>query len=430
MKGKVDVLLGLQWGDEGKGKEIDEMLSQYDAVARFQGGPNAGHSYKYKGTTIVGHLMPSGSLHEHIDLIVGNGVVLSPYLFMKEFFDLLSKGIDVSKRLYISERTKLLTYLHPYLDAAEEVRLGKQAIGSTLTGISPGYQDFKGRKISMVGDILRRDFYESSAKFLHYQMCLLEMYHSEFGYEIPYKEIAQKKIEWFGAIEEMKQFNICDVSELLRKKLAAGEKVLAEGAQGVMLDNDFGDYPFCTSSNTLTANACLGLGFPHTAIGKVYGVIKAYTTKVGGGSFPSRMKNPDTENLFREAGHEYGATTGRPRMCGLLDLVALKYAVYLSGIDGLFINKVDICPVDTIQVVTRYLDTNNKPIANFPLHLEDVNDVETLDFDGWGNRAEGVDDVRYLPDELIYYINYLESELGVNVISLGTGPERGQSVHL
>lgn len=427
MKGKVDILLGLQWGDEGKGKQIDEIASNYDSIARFQGGPNAGHSYEYKGVTIIGHLMPSGSFHEHIDLIVGNGVVLNPYLFMKEFMDLKSKGIDVSKRLYISERTKLLTYLHPYLDAADEVRLGKKAIGSTLTGIGPGYADFKGRKISLVGDILRRDFHESSAKFLHYQMFLLEMYATQWGYEIPYDKIAEKKIEWFEAIEQMKQFNICDVSELLRKKLAAGKRILAEGAQGVMLDNDLGDYPFTTSSNTLPANACLGLGFPHTAIGEVYGVMKAYTTKVGGGSFPSKIKDPEVEANFRKAGNEFGATTKRPRMCGWLDMVALKRAVYLSGITGLYINKVDICPVETIQVVTRYLDTENKPITNFPLHLEDVYNTETVDFDGWDNRAEGVDDVRDLPNELVHYINYIESELDVKIISLGTGKERGQS---
>lgn len=437
--GKVDLYLGVQWGDEGKGKEIDEALSReelieaviYDAVCRFQGGPNAGHTYEFEGVTIIGHLMPSGCLHKYVDLIIGNGVVLNPVSFNKEYYDLKSKGIDVIKRLFISERAKLITYLHPFLDAAEECRMGKNCVGSTMSGIGPTYRDFKARQVPLLGDILRPNFMDQLADFIRFQMNVLKMYEESYGYVIPHDKIEEKRFEWFEALEMMFNYNICDTSELIRKKLEQGKRVLAEGAQGAMLDNDFGDYPYVTSSNTLTANLCLGLGVPHHAIGEVNGVIKAYVTKVGGGSFPSKIKDKEVEEAYREAGHEYGATTGRPRMCGWLDMVALKRAIYLTGTTGIFINKTDICPVDTVKVVIGYLDKDGNKFENFPLHLEDVYDVETIEFPGWGTGAVEVTEKSKLPQALINYVEYIEEELsplGAKIKLLGTGPKRGQSV--
>ena len=279
--GKIDCFLGVQWGDEGKGKEIDEALSRedrikavlYDAVCRFQGGPNAGHTYEFEGVTIIGHLMPSGCLHEYVDLIIGNGVVLNPVSFNKEYYDLKSKGIDVINRLYISERAKLITYLHPFLDAAEECRMGKNCVGSTMSGIGPTYRDFKARQVPLLGDILRQNFMDQLADFLNLQINVLKMYEESYGYVIPHEKIEEKRTEWFEALEMMLNYNICDTSELIRKKLEQGKRILAEGAQGAMLDNDFGDYPFVTSSNTMTANLCLGLGVPHQVIGEVNGCL-------------------------------------------------------------------------------------------------------------------------------------------------------------
>jgi len=432
-KGKVDVILGLQWGDEGKGKQIDCLLPKYSGVARFQGGPNAGHTYMYEGVQIIGHAIPSGTLHSHVDLFVGNEVVVNPASFVKEIKDLLDKGINVTERLYISERAKLITYLHPFLDAAEEHRMGKKSVGSTMTGMGPAYRDFRGRQIQMIGDLLRPEFKSLSENFLNLQMCLLRMYASEFGYEIPFEKINEKRKEWQDALEEIKKLKIWDVSALIKKKLEAGENILAEGAQGIMLDVDFGDYPYVTSSNTLTANACLGLGFPHQSLGNIYAVMKAYTTKVGGGSFPSKIEDEEVEESFRVAGGEYGATTGRPRMCGWIDLVALKRSIYLGGINGIYINKVDICPVDKIKIVTGYLDKDGKIIDDFPLHLEDVCGTVAVEFPGWGKKADGITSEDELPCELLDYIDFIRKEIepyGAKIMALGTGPDRGQSVDL
>lgn len=430
--GKVDVYLGLQWGDEGKGKEIDEALPKYDCVARFQGADNAGHTYKHNGDTIIGHLMPSGALYEHIDLMIGNGVVVNPVSLMKEYVDLKSKGIDTASRLFISERAKLVTYLHPFLDAAEEYRMGKTCVGSTLRGVGPAYKDFKGRHILLMGDILNDNFQQKIESFLDFQFATLYMYEAEWKYKIPFDQIEGKKAEWLGAVEQIKKFQICDTSDILRKKLADGKRILAEGAQGAMLDNDYGDYPYTTSSNTLTASACLGLGFPHQFLGDVYGVIKAYTTKVGGGAFPSRIKDEEIEKLYQEKGQEFGATTGRRRMCGWIDLVALKRAIYLSGVTKVCINKSDICPIEEISIVTAYLDKDGNKMERFPLHLEDVAGTEELKFAGW--EQEDTFNARHwedLPVELITYINYLSDEiapLGAKIVTIGTGPERGQNV--
>jgi len=319
--------------------------------------------------------------------------------------------------------------MHPFVDGAEEFRMGKSCVGSTHQGVAPAYKDFKARQILLIGDMLRPDFDEKLSNFLEFQRSTLRMYSSDYAYEIPWAEIDEKQREWLSALEWMKRLNICDTSELVRQKLADGKNVLAEGAQGVMLDCDFGDYPFVTSSNTLPAAACLGIGVSHQALGEICGVIKAYTTKVGGGSFPSRIKNEEVEKLFQEAGGEFGGTTGRPRMCGWLDLVALKYALDLSGTTRLYINKTDICPVDIMKIVVGYLDKKGNKIKGIPLRLKDVCDVETVEFKGWGQKARNIIYGEDLPSELVTYIKYIENEIapfGVKIELLGTGPERGQ----
>src|SRR3989338_3239462 len=391
-KGFIDVVVGLQWGDEGKGKNIDELLSHgaYSGVARFQGGANAGHTLKLGDRTFVGHIVPSGCFQKGIELYVGNGVVVDAISLIKEISELKSLGFNVTPRLYISNSAKLVSYLHIFLDQADEYRrkkLGTQ-IGTTSRGIGPTYSDVRARRVLLVGDVLSPDFTK----------------------------------------KEVKKLKICDVSFSIQKRLREGKNILAEGAQAVMLDVDFGDYPNVTSSNTLPANVCLGLGVPHTALKNIYGVIKAYTTKVGSGSFPSRMKDDKIEKLFRDAGNEFGATTGRPRMCGWLDLFALRYAIGLSGANKIFINKADICLSDKIKVVTGYKQ-NKKTLKEFPLYLNQVTDVVTENMPGWGYANYGVKSKRKVSKELTSYLNYIQkklSDLNVKIVSVGTGPDRDQ----
>src|SRR3990170_4520891 len=402
-KGFIDVVVGLQWGDEGKGKNIDELLSHgaYSGVARFQGGANAGHTLKLGDRTFVGHIVPSGCFQKGIELYVGNGVVVDAISLIKEISELKSLGFNVTPRLYISNRAKLVSYLHIFLDQADEYRrkkLGTQ-IGTTSRGIGPTYSDVRARRVLLVGDVLSPDFTK--------------------------KEAITK---WLEALKELKKLKICDVSFSIQKRLREGKNILAEGAQAVMLDVDFGDYPNVTSSNTLPANVCLGLGVPHTALKNIYGVIKAYTTKVGSGSFPSRMKDDKIEKLFRDAGNEFGATTGRPRMCGWLDLFALRYAIGLSGANKIFINKADICLSDKIKVVTGYKQ-NKKTLKEFPLYLNQVTDVVTENMPGWGYANYGVKSKRKVSKELTSYLNYIQkklSDLNVKIVSVGTGPDRDQ----
>ncbi|HBA45941.1 hypothetical protein A2W67_03105 [Candidatus Nomurabacteria bacterium RIFCSPLOWO2_02_40_28] len=431
-KGFIDVVVGLQWGDEGKGKNIDELLSHgaYSGVARFQGGANAGHTLKLGDRTFVGHIVPSGCFQKGIELYVGNGVVVDAISLIKEISELKSLGFNVTPRLYISNRAKLVSYLHIFLDQADEYRrkkLGTQ-IGTTSRGIGPTYSDVRARRVLLVGDVLSPDFTKKEAILSKFHMNLLKMYKKEYGFEIPEQKIKEARTKWLEALKELKKLKICDVSFSIQKRLREGKNILAEGAQAVMLDVDFGDYPNVTSSNTLPANVCLGLGVPHTALKNIYGVIKAYTTKVGSGSFPSRMKDDKIEKLFRDAGNEFGATTGRPRMCGWLDLFALRYAIGLSGANKIFINKADICLSDKIKVVTGYKQ-NKKTLKEFPLYLNQVTDVVTENMPGWGYANYGVKSKRKVSKELTSYLNYIQkklSDLNVKIVSVGTGPDRDQ----
>lgn len=435
-RGFVDVVVGLQWGDEGKGKNIDQLLSSgiYRAVARFQGGANAGHTLKLGKTTFIGHIVPSGCLHKNVELYIGNGVVVDALSLISEMSQLKSLGFNVDSRLYISNRAKLVSYLHPFLDQAEEHRRGKlndklgTRIGTTARGIGPAYSDARARRALSVGDILLPDFENKELILSEFHMNLLNMYKKKYGFEIDLKKIKETKQKWQKAVKEIKKLKICNLSSLIQKRLKEGKNILAEGAQAVMLDINFGDYPNVTSSNTLPASACLGLGVPHTYLRNIYGVIKAYTTKVGGGNFPARIKDEALEKLFQDAGCEFGSTTGRPRMCGWLDLFALHYAIELSGANKIFINKADICPSNKIKVVTGY-KSGKKVLKEFPLYLNHVTDVITEKIQCWGDVNFGINDKKKVSKELVSYLKYIKnklSDLGIKIISVGTGPDREQ----
>jgi len=432
-RGFVDVVVGLQWGDEGKGKNIDELLSSgtYSGVARFQGGANAGHTIMAGNTTFVGHIVPSGALQKEVELYIGNGVAVDVVSLIKEIRELKSLGFDVTSRLYISNRAKLVSYLHPLLDRADEHyrSRGGSKIGTTSKGIGPVYSDVRARRALLIGDVNLPDFEEKEAKFVEFQMNFLKMYKENYGFDFLEKEIDEAKSKWTEAIRELKKLQICDLSFLIEQRLSEGKNLLAEGAQGAMLDIDFGDYPNVTSSNTLPANVCLGLGVSHRALRNIYGVIKAYTTKVGGGSFPARIRDAELENAFQKAGNEFGATTGRPRMCGWLDLFALRYAIRLSGVNKLFINKADICLSDEVKVVTGY-KKSGVILKEFPLRLGEVDDVVTEEIPGWGAKNHGVKNKENASPELVSYLTYIKNklrDLKVDIVTVGTGQDREDS---
>ncbi|MBI2627615.1 adenylosuccinate synthase [Candidatus Nomurabacteria bacterium] len=428
--GFIDVVVGLQWGDEGKGKNIDELLSHkvYSAVARFQGGANAGHTIKLGNATFVGHIVPSGCFQRNIELYIGNGVVVDAVSLIKEIEQLKNLGFDVTKRLYISNRAKLVSYLHPFLDQADEYHgsnLGTK-IGSTSRGIGPAYSDARARRGLLLGDLLLPDFKQKESALSKFHLNFLKMYEEKYGFKVDLEKIKEAKEKWLQALKEVKKLKICDLSFLIQKRLREGKNILAEGAQGAMLDIDFGDYPNVTSSNTLPVNVCLGLGVPHIYLRDIYGVIKAYTTKVGGGNFPARIKDEALEKFFQKAGNEFGATTGRPRMCGWLDLFALRYAITLSGANKIFINKADICLSDKVKVVTGYKN-NKKIFKEFPLYLNQVTSVVTEEIPGWGNTNFRVKDKKKVSKELKSYLDYIKkklSDLDVKIISVGTGQDR------
>ncbi|KKQ26861.1 MAG: adenylosuccinate synthetase [Parcubacteria group bacterium GW2011_GWB1_37_13] len=429
-EGFIDVVVGLQWGDEGKGKNIDELLSHkiYSGVARFQGGANAGHTLKLGDMTFIGHIVPSGCFQKNIELYIGNGVVVDVVSLIKEIKQLKDLDFDVVSRLFISNRAKLVSYLHPFLDQADEYRrnnLGTK-VGSTARGIGPVYSDVRARRALLIGDVLRADFEQKEEVLYQFHMNLLNMYKDKYGFKIDLEKIKEAKKMWWDALKEIKKLQICDLSFLIQKRLREGKNILAEGAQGAMLDIDFGDYPNVTSSNTLPSSVCLGLGVSHRYLRDIYGVIKAYTTKVGGGNFPARIKDEALEKLFQKAGNEFGATTGRPRMCGWLDLFALRYAINLSGINKIFINKADICLSDKVKVVTGYKN-GRKIFKEFPLYLSEVKNVVTEEIAGWGGADYGVNDKKKVSKELTSYLKYIKSKLAdldIKIISVGTGPDR------
>lgn len=412
---RVDVLLGAQWGDEGKGKVVDVLTPQYDVIARFQGGPNAGHTLIFDGQKHVLHTIPSGIFHADTMNLVGNGVVIDPIIFMREVDALIAQGVPVKDRLLISRRAHLILPSHRALDQASENAKGKKKIGSTLKGIGPTYMDKTGRNGLRVGDLESSDLLERYQELKSKHQRLLALYG-----EVTLDE--EQDQAWMEAVQRMRIFTFVDSEHYLEQQLSKGKRILAEGAQGTLLDIDFGTYPFVTSSNTITAGACTGLGVPPNRIGRVIGIFKAYCTRVGSGPFPTEL-NDDLGESIRKAGNEFGSTTGRPRRCGWLDLPALRYAVMVNGITELAMTKADVLSdLKTIKVCTRY-DLGGKLIDRLPYELTADLGTELKDVRVWGtlNNTD-------LPNELMDYIDRIERAVGVPITMVSMGPDREQMI--
>ncbi|MFN3841353.1 MAG: adenylosuccinate synthase [Cyclobacteriaceae bacterium] len=418
---KVDVLLGLQWGDEGKGKIVDVLAPNYDVVARFQGGPNAGHTLEFDGIKHVLHQIPSGIFREGTRNIIGNGVVLDPIVFKKEIESLQKFGLNLRANLFISKRATLIIPSHRLLDQALETAKGENKIGSTLKGIGPSYQDKIGRQGLRVGDILSDAFTDKFNKLAAIHLNILSNYPIEFNWE-------ELRNQFFDAVQFLQQFNLVESEYMINRELKAGSTILAEGAQGSLLDIDFGSYPFVTSSNTITAGACTGLGVAPRYIGEVYGIFKAYSTRVGSGPFPTELLNEEGEQM-RKQGNEYGSTTGRPRRCGWIDIPALKYSIMINGVTKLLMMKADVLSIfPTIKVCTKYQLKDGSFTDMLPYEL--VNEKITPVYEnrkGWGVSLNGVSDDT-LPVELEEYIQFIENELNVPIILVSIGPDRTQTI--
>jgi adenylosuccinate synthase len=419
----VDVILGLQWGDEGKGKIVDFFAPHYDIIARFQGGPNAGHTLYVNNEKVVLHQIPSGIFHKGIINLIGNGVVLDPVTLKKECEKVASFGVDVRQNLFISERTHIIVPTHRALDRASESAKGDEKIGSTLKGIGPAYMDKTGRNSLRVGDVLRADFDQAYAKLKRKHLDML----SHYGVQ---EDLSAWETEFFEAIEFLKSLNIVNGEYFINKYLQEGKQVLAEGAQGSMLDVDFGTFPFVTSSNTISAGVCTGLGISPLKIREVIGITKAYCTRVGSGPFPTELFDADGEEL-RKIGNEFGATTGRPRRCGWMDLVALQYACMINGITQIVMTKADVLDhFSQLKVCTSYKigenETNQVP---YDLNQPNLSPNYQL-FKGWGNPVSICKTKEQLPDELNQYLSFIEDYLGVKVSHLSNGPGRDEIISL
>ncbi|MGN7723608.1 adenylosuccinate synthase [Chitinophaga sp. 22620] len=415
----VDVLLGLQWGDEGKGKIVDYFAGKYDIIARFQGGPNAGHTLYVNGQKVVLHTIPSGVFHTNTLNLIGNGVVLDPVTFKKECEKVSALGIDLGKNLFIAEKTHIIVPSHRALDKASELSKGLEKIGSTLKGIGPAYMDKTGRNGLRVGDVMNPDFQASYEKLKAKHLQLLANYNFS-------EDIAEWEAEFWDAVEFLRKMNIVRGEYWLNDHLKAGKKVLAEGAQGSMLDVDFGTYPFVTSSNTISAGVCTGLGLAPKWIREVIGVTKAYCTRVGGGPFPTELEDETGEKL-RQAGHEFGATTGRPRRCGWIDLVALDYTCMLSGVTQLVMTKSDVLDeFPTVQACTAY-EIEGQQTREMPFNICGVPIKPILEsFPGWSEPTAKSDSYSTLPVEMKNFLSFVESYLGVPVQYVSNGPGRDQ----
>ena len=418
----VDVLLGLQWGDEGKGKIVDYFAGRYDVIARFQGGPNAGHTLYVNGQKVVLRTIPSGVFHDKTINLIGNGVVLDPVAFRKESEDISALGVDLTKNLFIAEKTHIIVPTHRALDKASEIAKGNDKIGSTLKGIGPAYMDKTGRNGLRVGDVLSPDFKQLYEKLKQKHLQLLSQYDiHEFS-----EDIANWEAEFFEAIPFLQKMNVVSGEYFLNGHLKAGKKVLAEGAQGSMLDVDFGTYPFVTSSNTISAGVCTGLGIAPQWIKEVIGVTKAYCTRVGSGPFPTELHDATGERL-RAAGHEFGAVTGRPRRCGWIDLVALNYTCMLSGVTQLVMTKSDVLDeFDEILACTAY-GINGEETRQLPFQINGL-DIKPVweTFKGWSNKTSTCKQFNELPAEMKAFVAAVDSYLGVPVKYVSNGPGRDQ----
>lgn len=416
----MDVLLGLQWGDEGKGKIVDVLTPKYKHVARFQGGPNAGHTLEFKGQKHVLHLIPSGIFNPGTSNLIGNGVVLDPVVFKQEVQKLLAADVDVFANLQISRKAHLILPTHRVLDAAQEKAKGNLKIGSTLRGIGPAYTDKVARQGLRIGDIESPDFKEKYETLRNIHLAGLEGIQVELNLE----EIEQL---WFDGIETIRKFQLVDGEYFINDALNKNEPILAEGAQGTLLDIDFGSYPYVTSSNTMCAGACTGLGIAPNRIGEVFGIFKAYCTRVGSGPFPTELDDHIGQQL-RDQGHEYGSTTGRPRRCGWLDLVALKYTIMLNGVTQLIMTKADVfTDIETIKVATSYV-VNGKLTDQFPYDSISSCQPVYTELEGWKSDISKIKSKEEFPRELNAYIRFIEKSVGVPITIVSVGPDREATV--
>ena len=419
----VDLLLGLQWGDEGKGKIVDVLTSKYNIIARFQGGPNAGHTLVFNGRKHVLHTIPSGIFHDNAINLVGNGVVIDPVIFKKELEKLDDQNVNYTKKLLISRKAHIILPTHRLLDAASEASKGKAKIGSTLKGIGPTYMDKTGRNGLRVGDLELDTWKEKYRALADKHEAMIAFYNVDIQYNL-----AELEAEFFTALKTLKSLQFIDSEEYVFQAQKSGKSILAEGAQGSLLDIDFGTYPYVTSSNTTAAGACTGLGVAPNKIGEVFGIFKAYTTRVGSGPFPTELFDADGETMSR-VGNEFGATTGRPRRCGWLDLVALKYACQINGVTQLMMMKADVLSgFKSLKVCTAY-NYKGEVIEHLPFNIEaeNVTPVYT-EMKGWNEDLTGMNDSSQLPKALNDYIAFLEKELELPITIVSVGPDRQQTI--
>ncbi|UCD60438.1 MAG: adenylosuccinate synthase [Flavobacteriaceae bacterium] len=420
----VDLLLGLQWGDEGKGKIVDVLTKNYDIIARFQGGPNAGHTLEFDGIKHVLHTIPSGIFHDNAINVVGNGVVIDPVIFKKELDNLKKFDLDIKSKLLISRKAHLILPTHRLLDAASEASKGKAKIGSTLKGIGPTYMDKTGRNGMRIGDLELDNWKDKYRALADKHETMIDFHNVDIQYDLQ-----ELETEFCNAIKELKELTFIDSEEYLYQAQKEGKKILAEGAQGSLLDIDFGTYPYVTSSNTTAAGACTGLGVPPGNIGGVFGIFKAYTTRVGSGPFPTELEDEIGETMGR-VGNEFGATTGRPRRCGWLDLVALKYAVRINGVSELMMMKADVLSgFKTIKICTAYKYKGEK-VSHLPYNIEAKNVTPVYkEMKGWEKDLTKMTKADQLPETLNDYIDYLEEELEIPIKIVSVGPDRKQTIH-
>lgn len=420
----VDLLLGLQWGDEGKGKIVDVLTQNYDIIARFQGGPNAGHTLIFDGHKHVLHTIPSGIFHDSALNVVGNGVVIDPVIFKKELENLDKHDINYTEKLLISRKAHLILPTHRLLDAASEASKGKAKIGSTLKGIGPTYMDKTGRNGMRVGDLELDNWKDKYKSLTQKHIKMLDFFDVDIQYDI--EELEQ---EFCRGVEKLRALKFIDSEEFLNNAIKENKTILAEGAQGSLLDIDFGTYPFVTSSNTTAAGACTGLGIAPNRIGDVFGIFKAYTTRVGSGPFPTELFDEDGATMAK-VGHEFGATTGRPRRCGWLDLVALKYAIQVNGVTQLMMMKGDVLSgFDTLKVCTSY-KYKGEEIEHLPYNIEPENVTPIFtEFKGWQKDLTTLTEANQLPKNLLDYIDFIEKETEVPIKIVSVGPDRKQTIH-
>lgn len=416
----IDILLGLQWGDEGKGKIVDALSPVYDVIARFQGGPNAGHSLEFNNVKHVLHLIPSGIFHPEKLNIIGNGVVIDPAVFKKEIEELGPTVDELAGRLIISNKANLILPSHRILDAAYESLKGNSKIGSTLKGIGPAYTDKTSRNGLRIGDILRNDFKQLYEEHLNSHLLILKNYNFPFN-------LQEYEKGWFEGIEMLKRFQIVNTEYLVNELSGKGKMILAEGAQGTMLDVDFGSYPFVTSSNTISAGACTGLGISPKHIGEIFGIFKAYCTRVGCGPFPTELHD-DIGASLRDLGNEFGSTTGRPRRCGWLDLPAMKYSIMINGVTRLFMTKADVMSgFKTIKICTEY-KVDGKLCNELPFSNDCLIEPVYLEMEGWNEVITGYRNFNDLPEALKKFIEYIETQTGVPVTMVSVGPDREETI--